>query len=447
VLKRNLYIKADIGYKYFKPLMFMAFPIMIQGLVFQLQVLVNRVFLGNINKEYLYVIGNTMVPYYTVIEVLVAIAMGITILISQNLSEDERSVSRAYTEASISFNSIICVLFFLMWYFLSKDIFSLMGVDKSQIGYCVSYIKILSFYMLVFGIDISMQSALAGTGDTKPLMYAGLCKVAVNVILDWILIFGKFGFPALGIQGSAYATTIANFVSFAVTAAWFLAARKTPIKISLEGILKWDWKNYINVVKLGLPTGFETISLFVGNLVIISFLNGVDKISAGVYTLIMEIDVLVFLMYNGVARAALTLVGQFTGAKNKREAKSVLSASVFYNLVMVILIFLPFVLFAKQILSIFTNDSALISNSAMLLIISAVAFFPKCLNVTVGSGIRGLGDTKWMLYTQILGTLLLVTGSYAMLYVFKMGIAGVFIVIFIDESIRSTLNIYRFCKE
>jgi len=97
-------------------------------------------------------------------------------------------------------------------------------------------------------------------------------------------------------------------------------------------------------------------------------------------------------------------------------------------------------------ISLFTKDTYIIETCGYLLILVCVNLFGKSANIICGSGIKGSGDTKWMLYTQVFGTVLVVTCAWIMVYVFKLGILGVFVAVMIDEGLRAIINFGKFGK-
>jgi Na+-driven multidrug efflux pump len=105
-----------------------------------------------------------------------------------------------------------------------------------------------------------------------------------------------------------------------------------------------------------------------------------------------------------------------------------------------------FIFFPKEILRLFTKDMNYINYAASFFLIVSVTMFPKAINNVIGLGIRGMGDTKWMLYGQIFGTVLAVTLSYIFIFVLGFGLFGVFIMFLVDESLRGFINIMRFLK-
>ena len=109
-------------------------------------------------------------------------------------------------------------------------------------------------------------------GKTKPIMYVGLIKVFLNLGLDWIFIFGKFGFPAMGIEGAALATLASNIVASIALIIYFYTTESLPIPIKFREIIGFHKKTYFKIVKIGLPTGLEFFLWFIGNLVLITLL-------------------------------------------------------------------------------------------------------------------------------------------------------------------------------
>lgn len=437
-------LTGNIKKGYLKQVTAIGFPIMVQGIVFQTQALINRAFLGNLKTEYLSIIGNTMFPFYTVLQIIIAISTGTTIYIARNTGAKRPELVKEYSEASLKYNTLLCTALFLFWFFFSGAVFSAMGVDRAFMGYCNRYVQITAVYLVFFGMDISIQSILQGTGNTRPIMYSGIGKVVLNIFLDWALIFGNLGLPALGLMGSALATAIANIFSAVVMVSYLLLAKKLPFRISFSGIFRGAWARYKDIAGIGLPTAFETLAWYAGNLVVIRILNSLSSIAAGIYTLIYEIDVLIYLIQLGISRAALTLVGHKTGEGNIKEAKNILTSCIQYGLILAVLSCTPFVLFPGKILGIFSGDRTLIGLSTVPFILNAVSFFPKSLNVVSGGGIRGLGDTRWMLFTQVLGTGLVISSACAAVFILKLDITGVYIAFVLDECIRAVLNLAHF---
>lgn len=100
----------------------------------------------------------------------------------------------------------------------------------------------------------------------------------------------------------------------------------------------------------------------------------------------------------------------------------------------------------EQIIALFTNDSSIITTSSIYLLIIGINLFSKSANIIIGNGIRGSGNTKWMLYTQIFGTISIVGVAAFFVYVCKFGITGVFLAVLVDEAVRALINFWKYLR-
>ena len=278
------------------------------------------------------------------------------------------------------------------------------------------------------------------------IMISGVISNLINIILDWILIYGKFGCPQLGIEGAAYASTISNYVAAPIMLLYVFKSKQIPIKLHIKNVFYCKWSIYKEVLRIGGPSGLEFILWNVGNVILVSFLNKLDMMAAGVYTLILSIETFPLLIYMGFANAGLTLVGQKTGEKDHKQAIAVGFRCLAFALTICLVIAVGFWAVPDKILGIFTNDSMLVEESIPYLILIAFVFFPKAINNVIGLAIRGLGDTRWMLYSQIFGTVFLVAVAYVLIFVADLQLMGVFLALLLDESVRGILNLLRFWK-
>jgi putative MATE family efflux protein len=429
-----------------KKILTIAVPLVFQQLSMQLQVWVDRAMLGRVDSRYFSAVGNVLVPYYAVTAIITAICCGTTILIAQNIGAKNVSQSAHYAECSFMGNSIFPLLAFVFFFFASGSLFKLMGVQSPVLEYSTSYIRILAFTLLILGPVTTSVSIMQGIGITKIIMLVGLISNALNILLDWVLIFGKCGFPQMNIEGAALASAISNFVTAPIMIGYVFLSKNIPFRLDIKKIGVFRWNLYKNVLKLGIPSGLELMLWNIGTLMVISFLNRLDIMATGIFTLIFSIETLPLFLYMGFANAALTLVGHKTGADDHLQAIGVGFRCLRFSLIICVVMAALFFLFSKGILRIFTNDLSLIGYAAPFLMFVSITVFPKSINNVIGLGIRGMGDTRWMLYGQIVGTVLVITLSYALIFIAQLGLWGIFITLLVDETVRGSINLFRFWK-
>lgn len=417
-----------------------AIPIMVQGLVFQLQSIIDKSFLGNLKTEYLTAIGVTQSPFFMTITIVMAIATGLSIIVGHQYGAKKYEDIKDSIASTITYNMLFGFLLMVFWFVFGENVLSLINVDPSIMPYALTYLRIISIYLPFYGIDGSIQGALQALGKTKPIMYIGMIKVFLNIFLDWVLIFGKFGLPELGLEGAAIATLAANIVSCFILTIYYTHTTKLPIRMRLFDLFSFTWKRYTKIAAIGLPTGMEFFLWHVGNVVLISFLNKIDLMGVAVYVLLTSVGSFAFMIYIAVAKTTMTITSQQLGKKDYESTRPIMLRSIFYNLFIVTIFIILVVLFTEPILGIFTSDTQLINMALPLIFLLLVNLYPKSINVLIGHGIRATGNTRWMMYTQVIGTILVIALSYVLINVFGLGLEAIFITVLVDEGVRSIIN-------
>lgn len=422
----------------------LALPLILQQLCLQMQIWIDRAMLGHVNAAFFSAIGNTTVPYQMVTSTITAICGGTAILVAQGIGAGDHRQVRETAESSFLGSALLSAAAFVFFLFFSRPLFQIMGLQSPILEYSTSYIRILSFSLLVLGPVASATAILQGLGFTKIIMTAGLVGNVLNILLDWLLIFGKFGLPAMGLEGAALATVLANFAAAPMTILFVLRNPQMPVKLQLRTSLSEQLKGYGRVLRLGIPSGLEHALWSVGNLIMVSFLNRLDMMSAGIYTLVFSIETVPLLIYMGFANAGLTLVGQETGANDPERARRTGFLCLGFSLIICLVVAVLFRAFPRQLLTPFTDDVYILETAAPYLKFVAWILFPKAVNNVIGLCIRGMGDTRWMLFTQIFGTLFMICGGYVLILGTGLGLYGIFLTLLADEALRSIANILRF---
>ncbi len=421
-----------------------ATPIIIQNLVYYLQLQVDMALLGKYNTQFLSAVGNVLFPCTIMISFLTALSAGATVLVAHSIGARSINSARRYSEVSFFYNLAIAIPFFLTLFLLPRVLMTWMGTSDQIKEYGILYMNSLSFSIIFMGVELSIVAILQGIGKTRSIMYAAILRTLINIVFDWLLIYGHWGFPELGIQGAAIATSLSNFVGMAYFIITYSYTKKLPFKPTIKGIFNPRWKIQKQNIIVGFPYGLEALLWSFGQIIIVRMVNEIDVYAAGVYILITRIQSVTFFFYLGIAKATMTMVGQALGSGNRQQAIRIGLFSLKYSMILCIIASITFISFPEQILSIFTSEQDVISGAVSLLYIISITVFPVSVNVVIGNAIRGMKDTKWMFYTQSLGTVFTISASAIMLFVLHLGLRGVFIAVLMDECIRAGLNFWRF---
>ncbi len=420
-------------------------PIMLSNLISQIQMVIDRIFLGRMDILYMSAVGNATAPVWTTMSFVFSLSMGASILISQSVGEKDIEKAKDFAASTIKFHNVIPFLLFLFWMFCSPLVYKLMGVSENVLGLCVTYTRLFSPIFLIVGVWASYSVVFQTSNYTKPLVAYGIIRSGMNIILDYVLIFGKFGFPRMEIAGAALATTIAEYMGSAYLI-YIIIAKKKKFFTSpgIKRIAHAKIKPYLSSIKLGVNTALEDLLWNVGNLSIIRILNTINETAAGIYSMVFTLEILIVVIIGSIGNATVTLTGEATGAKDLKLYRNIVKTAVRWSFLVSAFALIFVSIFPRQTLSLFTTDKEVIEMSVIYIILVATNLFGKSGNIIIGNGIRGFGDTKWMLFTQTMGTVSVVALSALFVFVFKLGMLGVFVAVLCDEAVRAVINFIRF---
>jgi putative MATE family efflux protein len=432
-----------------------AIPIAVSGIAAQAQMLIDTAFLGHYSTaladgtvlsgtDFLSAVGNVFFPYIVSLAFMWSLTTGTIVLVSQRIGAGKPEEAKLYAEASIKYNAVLSIALYLLWMLAAPTVFRLLGVREPILSQALDYLRWMSLEMIYLGAASSVGGMFQGLGVTRPEMWTGILRSVLNVILDWIMIFGKFGFPEMGAAGAGLATSLSGLIANAVFILIAFRMKGLPFRPSLRGVLGARFRRYLDVAKVGLPSSIEDSLWNFGNLILAGYLNALSAGAVGIYRLVTQIEGTPVFFYYGIARAVTTLVGNKTGERDITGAQRVAKLATRDVVLFCVSFVAAFLLVPKLILGVFTADAALVAQAAPYLMIVAVTMIPRSINIVSGNAVRGYGDTVWMLATQIAGLAFVISASWVLIFPLKFGMAGLFVVLFADETLRGVANTLRF---
>ena len=139
-------------------------------------------------------------------------------------------------------------------------------------------------------------------------------------------------------------------------------------------------------------------------------------------------------------------VKEAIGRKNLAQYKGITLCAYAVCAIVTVVMIVGAVLFPEQILSLFTSDKTVIASCGVYLLLIGINLFSKSGNIIIGNAIRGSGNTKWMLFTQIFGTIWIVIVASVLVFICKLGILGVFLAVLLDEGVRALINFWKYLR-
>jgi len=276
-------------------------------------------------------------------------------------------------------------------------------------------------------------------------MYMGLLGIALNVPLNYILMFGKLGLPAMGAQGCGIATSIVIWSQLLMT---FLIIRLHGHFREFELFSRWDWPQWEPISKLlrvGLPIGtgiFVEGSLFVGAALLIARLGALP---ASAHLIAINFSALMFMVPLGVASAVTTRVGNALGRGEPDAARYAGLVGVAIVLFTQTISASIMLLAPQFVVRIYTNDAAITAIAVSLLFYSAIFQYADGIQICAAGALRGLKDTLVPMFINIFSFFLIgLSVGYYLTFNQAMGPAGMWIGMIVGLSFGAVLLMSRF---
>jgi putative MATE family efflux protein len=420
----------------------LALPVVLSSL-FQRSVGIIDIFLvGGLGASAIAAVGIAQIMVFVTMSLSWGINVGVTVLVSQLWGADRKpDAAKAAYQAMLLAVAAAAVIMVIGVNF-GGQVASLLGADQSVQGILIDYTKII-FTFILFTISVNVLAGIMhGTGDTKTPLYATLIVNILHVAVAYPLIYGRWGFPALGVKGAAIAVAVSECMGSMFLLARSLNKRYIIISRSL------DWKFTVTTFKLGYPIFIDRLLQNAGSMVFakIILLYGTSVYAA--HQVGLAIEAFSFMPGYGIAVAAATMVGQNLGAGRPQDAR--ISAYEANRLAVVLMAAMGmlFFFFPYALLRAFTNDPEVIKYGILYMKIVAFAQIPLAVTMVAGGSLRGAGDTGFIMFATIAGMWFVRLPAAAFLaIVMKTEVRFVWMVMIVDWIVRMTLLLWRYRKE
>ncbi len=418
----------------------LAIPAALKHLADILQVLVDMIMVGYISVNALAAVGLSM-QFMMVINVLMTLyIVGGNALISRLIGSGRKKRASALLFTLAIFALLLSFVVLLFGHTFAADLYLLMGATKEVASEGEIYFSTLILGVSLIFLDNLLYNALSAAGDTKSSLFIKLASSGVNAFFNYILIFGHFGVSAMGIEGAAIATIISY--GFNIVVYLILLTKHSQAKLQFVPLFA------LNDLKRALKVGYHAaIDRGVSTLSFLFFVSIIAKYGtselAG-YQVGLRIEGIAFMPGFGFAIAAMALVGQSLGAKEKQKAYElgVIAARIAYIFMGFVGIFM--VLYPEGVIKLFTHDSATIAIASSYLILVGLAQIPLALTFVFSAALRGAGDTKTVMRVNIASLWLLRLLPSFVAYKMNFGVIAVFAIMNIETAIKGGIYYYLY---
>lgn len=385
-------------------------------------------------------VANTILNVY--LAVFIALGVGSSALIAQYLGAKKEKESQKITNQSVILAIVVGLFFSLVSLLLGEPLLATMGASAEVLIYSKQFFYIVGGTSVFISLMTVLGSILRATGDTKtPMKVAAIVNIG-NIVLDYILIFGLGPIPALGVVGTAIGTAISRLIG---TILLLNRVQKSSSPINFSTLFKKS--NYKLLINLTIPATLERLVMRLGQVLYFGLIVSIGAKTFAAHSIAGNIESFTYMPAYGLATAAATLVGNSIGAKDLPKASHYAYSAAKYGVISMSLLGVILFFGSPLFATLFTNDTEAINQIVTALRIDSFAQPVLAISLITAGSLQGMGDTKSPLYSTAFGMWVIrVVGVIVLSKIFNLGIAGVWLSIAIDLSLRSLFLVYRFKK-
>ncbi|AKT41480.1 MATE family efflux transporter [Chondromyces crocatus] len=400
-------------------------PMIAGGLLHTAYSFINAIWVGQyLGTRALAAVTVSFPVVFTVIGIALGITLASNIVVSQRFGAKRFDELRRVVDASMVLSYGLGIGLTALGELFTPFILRAMDTPPEVFDEAVGYLRIyLLSIPLSFGM-IAMRSMLQGMGDSRTPLLFQLASVVLMTVLDPILIFGHFGLPALGLNGTAWATLFAQFVVL-IALKVHLHRRRSPIAPS------WPRRGHLgaevgHILRIGIPASIQQSLASLGMVMVTGIVNGFGEISTAAFGAASRIDQIAILPAINFGMAISTLTGQNLGAGHLGRVREIFTWGCIFSGAITLVISAVSVIFPEALLRVFISDPVVIEHGvAYLHIVGSCYIFFSLMFVSNGV-INGAGGT--MVTTLI---------SLISLWIFRVPVAYV-----LSRGMNSELGIW-----
>ena len=389
-----------INWKIFREILYLAIPAVGEMTLYMMIWIFDTMMIGKYGGQLaVSSVGLSTEIIYSFFNIIIAVGVStaLTSLVSRAIGSKDYKKAEIIANAGIKIAVVLAFIFFSLLFFIPAKILNLAGATKEMLPLATRYAKISSFSFFLLTLSSTINGVFRGVKDTKTSLYVAGSINIVNLFLDYVLIFGNFGFPEWGITGAAVATVAGNFIGILLQ---WSKLKKLPFKIFFFSCV--SKKDIWEIIRFAIPSGLQEANFSLSRLLGLTFILSLGTAAFAANQIGIAIEAISTMPGWGVAIACTALVGHSIGENNPNKSQeytlySTIIASIFMGILACFFFFIP-----KTLISFFINKQEIdvIRIGAICLQVAAFEQIPIAIVTVLGSYFKGIGNPKTPFYVS-----------------------------------------------
>ncbi|HMX18390.1 MAG TPA: MATE family efflux transporter [Anaerolineales bacterium] len=430
--------------EYFNNVFKIALPIIFQQFVYALLNMLGVVFVGQKGDTAVAAVGLAGQIAFLLNLVHFGIISGAAMFTAQFWGRQDIPNLKRVLGLCLMFAISASAVFFAISQFIPEWFLGIYSKDPEVIAMGAEYVRTFSWTFLFMAVSASYVFVMRSTGSVKLPTYVSVGVLSLNTLLSYVLIFGYFGMPEMGVQGAAVAAVIARALE-CVILLYVIYAYKFPVAASIKELTDFDLAFTARVIKPMLPVMLNELFWSLGITTYNAIYGRMGTEALATVNIVSPIEQIAFVVFVGLANATSVLVGNRIGAGKDDEAYLYGGRSIGLGIAGGVLLGLLLQIFKVPALSLFNVSSEVLQNASVMVNIVSIFLWVRVNNMTIVVGIlRAGGDTRFSLFLD--GIIIWLVGvPFAALgaFYFHLPVYFVYLCVMSEEVTKWILGIFR----
>jgi putative MATE family efflux protein len=340
---------------------------------------------------------------------------------------------------------VLAVLLSVLGYIFSERMVMFVGANEDiTIKAATQYMQIQMAGFAFNALTLTTTAALRGIGKTKSSMVYNMIANASNVLFNYLLIYGSFGFPRWEVAGASLATVMGQILAFIIAMGLMLKGNEY-FKLDFKKLIKIDLQTLKRIVKIGLPAMGEQLVMRAGMLIYVMTVASLGTVAYATHQIAANILSMSFMTGQAFGISATSLMGQSLGKKRVDLGKYITLETRRLGMVFALLLACVFAFGGRYLAMLYIDDPEVISEAATILIVVAFLQPLQSSQLILSGALRGAGDTRTVALITSIGILLMrPLLSFVFVRYVGLGLMGAWIAMGIDQTFRSLCSYLHF---
>ena len=421
-----------------------AWPSAVESTLVGLVGAIDTMMVGGIGTAAIAAVGITNQPKFILLAAINSLNVGVTAIVARRKGEDNQESANSCLRQCLLLSAFISIFMAVMGFLYASEILIFAGAEADYLDYAVSYFRILMVSIFFQSINLTINAAQRGAGNTKISMRTNVTGNIVNVIFNYLLINGIGFFPKLGVQGAAIATALGAFVACCMSITTLL---KRGSFLSFHTIGRWKPSKTLLLLLVSISGSalIEQVFMRIGFFTYAKLVAALGTTAYATHLICMNILSLSFNFADGFGVAASSLMGQSLGAKRPDMATLYVKAGQRIVFCISAVLCVCFITGRYFLVSLFSPETEVIELGAIIVLFIAGITWLQTSQVVISGSLRGAGDTRFVALSSLISvTLFRPFLAWLFCYPLGFGLIGAWFSLFADQGIRLILNFWRF---